>query len=588
MAEPQRVKIPSEALLEDIQKVVQWWRAHGKGKLNTSAQDPNKDAFFAPETYVALTPLGGIPGLSIDTGTGSPERLNSAECKVYRVEASGLLTQIGRSQTVYNLNDDDIPGSTFVVVTRLKERVWMALFQAHANGVQIAVAPPGGLTAAENDCNTAGTGTGTGTLDPAGRVTGAWCNVYRVSSTFIRLEDGGMKFVYNMGPNSIPECAIFLIWEDPYGQWLTEWFGSSTVAPTGCTDFTICNQNYDIETVHACPSGSTVTFLSSSLTGTADCTCTPDNTWMGTGTCDQTSFTLGASTVALEGTELTGGGTVSAHCLGNDCEPVTYCFTGPTTYDAGNGVTCQVWEASSSRGSLKLEKCDQYWCISGVGEPSGETFIKCFAIDGNDACGVTTQFPIPNLFFFPPTCNQITTIKPFPQLVAEACGPKCWVDNTTGVSFCSGSDESSHATEGAAYVDQASCEAACFNWACWQSNTLTPTDAGYRFCSQTDDSATATRLSTWSDGTVCNANCQTVYCIQWIDYDDEACSVNPHPTTTVQDFNGNVADYTFCADLSTTLGGCFSNGIGGSTQYQIVDGPYDNAACDGACGPLGG
>lgn len=97
------------------------------------SQSEGEDQFFSPETYIAKTPPQGIEGLFTETGTGSPSGLNSEFCDVYRVDAQGILVPYEREVEVYNPNDSDIPGDAYTVITRHKDRVWLAATAARSS-----------------------------------------------------------------------------------------------------------------------------------------------------------------------------------------------------------------------------------------------------------------------------------------------------------------------------------------------------------------------------------------------------------------------------------------------------------------------
>lgn len=82
---------------------------------------------FYYESYLARTPEGGIPALSVGdiTGTGDDAPYDDipgeAECDIYRllkVDGVNELTKTLISVTVYNFSQLRVPGSDWVIVTK--------------------------------------------------------------------------------------------------------------------------------------------------------------------------------------------------------------------------------------------------------------------------------------------------------------------------------------------------------------------------------------------------------------------------------------------------------------------------------------
>lgn len=86
------------------------------------------DEHQAPETYIALTPAGGIfPVMeSEDTGSafGEDDEPSSAVCQIYRLTSGKLNAIYGLTKTVYNLSNSYIPGESWIAVTRDKFGNW--------------------------------------------------------------------------------------------------------------------------------------------------------------------------------------------------------------------------------------------------------------------------------------------------------------------------------------------------------------------------------------------------------------------------------------------------------------------------------
>ncbi len=113
------------ALLKSIIRDVTNQRANTPSRLpGESAWDKDED-HQAPETYIAKTPTGGIPGLS-DTTPGR------ATCTLYKVQLNQStgpeLVQVSNAQKeIYNTSETDIDGDIFIPVTRSKVGKWLAL-----------------------------------------------------------------------------------------------------------------------------------------------------------------------------------------------------------------------------------------------------------------------------------------------------------------------------------------------------------------------------------------------------------------------------------------------------------------------------
>ncbi len=110
-----------------------------RGRRSNPDQRPKyvENDHQAPEVYVALTPLGGIPALlepGLGTGTGSGNEANSADCDIYRLlPVDDALTIFDLhpvfevTKTVYNLSESSIAGDSWVLAVRDKFGVWWAV-----------------------------------------------------------------------------------------------------------------------------------------------------------------------------------------------------------------------------------------------------------------------------------------------------------------------------------------------------------------------------------------------------------------------------------------------------------------------------
>lgn len=128
-------------------------RNPGEG-IPSSPQSPEgfENDHQAPETYIALTPVLGIPALETSpgfTGTGSPptdtdpdnDVPGSAMCQIYRIrheDSSPEMIKIdGLVKTVYNLSGAGIDGNTWVLVTRDKFGAWIVVGSATTDDIDL-------------------------------------------------------------------------------------------------------------------------------------------------------------------------------------------------------------------------------------------------------------------------------------------------------------------------------------------------------------------------------------------------------------------------------------------------------------------
>jgi hypothetical protein len=85
----------------------------------------------APEMYVALTPIGGIPALVQASSTpGEGDEPGVADCQIYKIVkgADDFLEEVANvTKPVYNLNGEEIAGETWVLVQRDKFGTWFAI-----------------------------------------------------------------------------------------------------------------------------------------------------------------------------------------------------------------------------------------------------------------------------------------------------------------------------------------------------------------------------------------------------------------------------------------------------------------------------
>lgn len=141
MADP--INILSNKDIDTLRSMAREYRQRkGKG----ASRNFPEDTFWPPEMYVALTPSGGIPGVSepraltgtgwtqptssIQTGTGrgnEGDEPGSADCQIFRmteIHGRKVMVPAGFSMTVYNLNSTAINRDQFVTVFRDKFGDW--------------------------------------------------------------------------------------------------------------------------------------------------------------------------------------------------------------------------------------------------------------------------------------------------------------------------------------------------------------------------------------------------------------------------------------------------------------------------------
>ncbi len=112
-------------------------------------QSVDHQEVFAPETYVAFTPVGGIPAM---VGTGAVPGF--ADCNIYRV-IGGVLEQVTfLVRTVYNLSESAVDGLSWVVVVRDKFGTWVAIPTAVGGTFNLTVEETPGTAAVFHNITT--------------------------------------------------------------------------------------------------------------------------------------------------------------------------------------------------------------------------------------------------------------------------------------------------------------------------------------------------------------------------------------------------------------------------------------------------
>ena len=121
----------------------------------------------APEVYVALTPTGGIPGLTKASDEfGELDQPGYADCDIYRVvigSGTPTLRLMGITKRILNLSETEIAENTWQLVKRDKGGQWFA-----DSGNGSAVTPTEWVRITSISGVAPASGTGTGTLYYAG------------------------------------------------------------------------------------------------------------------------------------------------------------------------------------------------------------------------------------------------------------------------------------------------------------------------------------------------------------------------------------------------------------------------------------
>lgn len=109
----------------------------GPDKTRGGGFDAGADAAQTPEVHVALAPAGGIPALDDGAGTGTvtDDVTGSALCRVFRLNDSGGLTQIGSKELrVRNLSTTAVDAGRYVLAVRDKFGTWFAVPSGGTSG----------------------------------------------------------------------------------------------------------------------------------------------------------------------------------------------------------------------------------------------------------------------------------------------------------------------------------------------------------------------------------------------------------------------------------------------------------------------
>ncbi len=124
----------TDADLALVKELVQAHRDRSDTPRRGDHYSVDHEETFAPETYLARTPTGGIPALGENTtGTGTTDELDDsigyADCEIYKVVKTGntsyrLEKLRGRTHKVFNPAPVPIPERQLVLITRDKFGTW--------------------------------------------------------------------------------------------------------------------------------------------------------------------------------------------------------------------------------------------------------------------------------------------------------------------------------------------------------------------------------------------------------------------------------------------------------------------------------
>lgn len=215
----------SENDVSTLRDLVSWWRA----QVVNTRQRPNVPEPLAPtpETYVVLTPPGGIPAMgeyaNDETGTGTHpitgtglevDNPGFATCKLYqRFALTNELQDLGFTEVVYNLSLDAVAGNRFVLAARTKEGDLMVVAgSGGGGGIAVAWVQDGipAMTEAE-------TGTGSIDVDNPGSAT---CPLYvRNPGTDELTATGSEVTVYNANLTAVAGNRYVIVGQDSVGDW---------------------------------------------------------------------------------------------------------------------------------------------------------------------------------------------------------------------------------------------------------------------------------------------------------------------------------------------------------------------------------
>lgn len=120
--------------VRNLREMYRWWQQSRAGTYTERRPHVPEELGSTPDVYIARTPSGGIPALTLAPGTGSTgadieDEPGQAECDIYRVITSGadeiLVPVESLFKTVYNLSTTAVSGQTWVKVIKDKFGTWL-------------------------------------------------------------------------------------------------------------------------------------------------------------------------------------------------------------------------------------------------------------------------------------------------------------------------------------------------------------------------------------------------------------------------------------------------------------------------------
>lgn len=119
----------SSAYIAQLDELIEKYGTTNSVKDCRPRTDPFDTSPSSLETYVAVSPSGGIPALARGAG-GLPDQPGQADCAVYRVTLDAaysptLASVPGASRTVSNIYTSAVPPGVWVIVTRDKYGTWL-------------------------------------------------------------------------------------------------------------------------------------------------------------------------------------------------------------------------------------------------------------------------------------------------------------------------------------------------------------------------------------------------------------------------------------------------------------------------------
>lgn len=130
----------SEKDIKFLQRLLYQYN-HAQRYVNAFGRPPedafDHEEFHTTEFYIAKTPEGGIPALTVLSSIGEGDQPGSAVCQILRTNPSTSPESteriIGVEEKVYNLSTEPIAGEEWIFITRDKYGKWYALISSGGN-----------------------------------------------------------------------------------------------------------------------------------------------------------------------------------------------------------------------------------------------------------------------------------------------------------------------------------------------------------------------------------------------------------------------------------------------------------------------